>query len=127
VARPDKTIVSVVGDGAFIFGHPIATYWAASVYKAPFLTIILDNEVYKATKKHLWSAYGRESYSEKTGWVGMEIKPSPDYVAISQASYAYAQRVTEPAQFKTALKQALEQVNRGKPAVLDVKISEETG
>ncbi len=126
LASPDKTIVSVIGDGSFIFGNPIATLWAASVYRAPFLSIIFNNELYKAPKRHLQMSYGRESFSAKTGyWIGTDIKPSPDYAAISQASHAYGQLVKDPSELKTALKHALDQVHSGMPAVLDVRISEE--
>ena len=36
LASPDKTVVTLVGDGSFIFGCPTAAIWAASVFHAPF-------------------------------------------------------------------------------------------
>ena len=123
LAAPDKTVVTLVGDGSFIFGCPIPALWAADVYHAPFLSIIFNNQQYQAPKEALRRAYGKESFSEKTGtWVGMDIAPSPNYALIAQACYAYGQIVEDPSALKSALRKALNQVRRGRPAVLDVRI-----
>ena len=123
LAAPDKTVVTLVGDGSFIFGCPIPTLWAADVYQAPFLAIIFDNQQYQAPKEALRRAYGKESFSEKTGlWVGMDIAPPPDYALIAQACRAYGHTVEDPSTLQSALREALDQVHRGKPAVLDVRI-----
>jgi len=123
LAAPDKTVVTMVGDGSFVFGCPIPTLWAADVYKAPFLTIIFNNAIYQAPKEALRRAYGKEGVSGKTGpWVGMDIAPSPDYALIAQACRAYGQTVEEPSALPSALKDALEQLRSGRPAVLDVRI-----
>jgi len=123
LASPDKTVVTLVGDGTFIFGCPIPTLWAASVYQAPFLIIIFNNQLYHAPKRALRGEYGENSFSERTGeWVGVDIVPSPDYALIAQACGAYGQTVEDPSVLRSALKDALDQVRRGKPAVLDVRI-----
>jgi acetolactate synthase-1/2/3 large subunit len=112
-----------VGDGSFLFGQPIPALWAANVYHAPFLSIIFNNKLYYAPKGSLRSVYGADSFSEKTGvWVGVDIAPSPDYALISQACDAYGQMVEDPSDLQPALRNALDQVHRGKPAVLDVRI-----
>ena len=123
LAIPDKTVVTLMGDGSFIFGCPIPALWAASVYHAPFLAIIFNNHLYHAPKRALRGAYGKESFSEKTGlWVGMDIVPSPNFALIAQACGAYGQTVEDPSALQSALRDALDQVRRGKPAVLDVRI-----
>lgn len=123
LAAPDKTVVTLSGDGSFMYGRPIETFWAAHVYHAPFLCIIFNNERYNSPKQHLQEAYGEDGFSKRTGvWVGIDIVPPPDYALIAQASYAYGQRVEDPSTLKAALQQALDQVHNGKCAVLDVKI-----
>lgn len=123
LAAPDKTVVTLVGDGSFLFGCPIPALWAAGVYHAPFLSIIFNNRRYQAPKEALHRAYGKESFSEKTGlWVGVDIVPSPNYALIAQACHAYGQMVEDPSALQSALRNALDQVRRGKPAVLDVRI-----
>lgn len=126
LAAPDKTVVTLVGDGCFLFGCPIPTLWAADVYHAPFLCIIFNNKQYQAPKGALRRAYGEESFSAKTGlWIGMDIEPSPDYALIAEACRAYGQIVEDPSALRSALRKALDQVRRGKSAVLDVRIERE--
>ncbi len=123
LATPDKTVVTLIGDGSFIFGCPTATLWAASVYGAPFLTIIFNNEGYNAVRRILRGAYGKDNFSEKNGfYAGLDIAPPPNYALIAQASSAYSETVQDPSAIKTALKHALEQVKSGKAAVLDIRI-----
>ena len=52
----------------------------------------------------------------------MGLSPSVDYAMLAQACHAYGERVEDLAQVKPALERALEQVEEGKPAVLDVRI-----
>jgi len=116
-------VVTLVGDGSFLFGQPTAALWAAHVYRAPFLCVIFNNERYHAPKRALQNVYGANCYSVRTGlWVGIDIVPPPDYSLIAQASYAFGQKVTDPAAVKPALEQALAQVRHGRCAVLDIKI-----
>ena len=124
LAAPDKTVVSLIGDGSFVFGCPTASLWAAAAYKIPFLTIIFNNGQYTAPKVALRWEMGKESYSDKCGpWVGTDISPSPDYAAIARGCHCFGQTVTEPAEVKSALKIALAQVQGGMPAVLDVRVA----
>ncbi len=123
LARPDSTVVTLVGDGTFVFGSPISALWASSVYEAPFLCVVFNNRLYNAPKGAIRGAYGEQSYSERTGvWTGVEISPSPDYAMISQACGGYGRVVEEPEEVRQALIEALEQVRRGKPAVVDFRI-----
>jgi len=123
LASPNSTVVSLVGDGTFIFGNPIPALWAANVYHAPFLCIIFNNKSYNVARGAIRRTYGEQSFSEKTGvWIGVDITPPPDYALIAQACGAYGQTVDEPEDVQSALKDALEQVRQGKPAVVDVRI-----
>ena len=123
LASPDSTVMTLVGDGTFIFGGPIPTLWAANVYHAPFLCVIFNNKMYNAPKMGIRGADGEQSFSEKTGlWVGLDINPSPDYAQIGQACGGYGQVVEDPEDLQQALKNALEQVRQGKPAVVDVRL-----
>ena len=45
----------------------------------------------------------------------------PDYALIAKACNAYGQTVEDPSELSSALKNAVDQVRRGKAAVLNVK------
>ncbi|HTY81573.1 MAG TPA: thiamine pyrophosphate-binding protein, partial [Dehalococcoidales bacterium] len=40
LGAPDKTVVSLITDGGFVWGCPVATFWAARSHHAPFLSIV---------------------------------------------------------------------------------------
>jgi acetolactate synthase-1/2/3 large subunit len=126
LASPEKTVVTIVADGCFIYGCPIPSLWAASTYRAPFLTVILNNKQYQFPKGVIQKAYGPQSYSAKSDlWIGIDIEPSPDYAMVAEACQTYGRRVEEPSEIPAAVKEALETVRRGQPAVLDVIIERE--
>ncbi|UCG54726.1 MAG: thiamine pyrophosphate-requiring protein [Dehalococcoidia bacterium] len=123
LAAPDRTIVSIMGDGGFIFGCPIPTFWAANVYKAPFLAIISNNQQYHAARGSLRSAYGEQSYSEKTGvWVGVDIVPSPKYAMVAEMCGGFGKTIEDPSDLHPALMEALNHVRNGRAAILDVRL-----
>jgi acetolactate synthase-1/2/3 large subunit len=115
LAAPDKTVISLMGDGAFIYGCPEASLWSAGFYKAPFLAIIYDNQGYGAIK-----GLFREKYAVDN--MGADITTPPDYSLIARANNAYGRTVTDPADVPKALKDCLAVVRGGQAAVLDVKI-----
>jgi acetolactate synthase-1/2/3 large subunit len=115
LAAPDRTVVSLMGDGAFIYGCPEASLWSASYYHAPFLSIIFNNSGYGAIKGLFQKTYNVDN-------MGADISTPPDYALVAQACKAYGRTVMNPNEVLPALRESLEQVHRGRPAVLDVKL-----
>jgi acetolactate synthase-1/2/3 large subunit len=125
LAAPDKMVINLIGDGGFIYGCPVATLWAASVYKAPFLTVIFNNQSYYSIKELIRMNYGEGSVSGEMGFeVGTDIKMPPDYSLVAKSCRAYGQRVDDPSDLLPALKRAVNRVRKGTAAVLDVRISD---
>ena len=123
LAAPDSTVVCTVGDGAFVYGCPTSSLWAAQRYNAPFLTVIYNNQIHNAPKAALLGGYP-EGVAERTGnFIGMEIFPSPDYAKLAESCGAYGERVEDPTEVEPALRRALVKVNNGQPAVLDVRLA----
>jgi acetolactate synthase-1/2/3 large subunit len=116
LAKPDKTIISLMGDGAFIFGCPEASLWSADLYKAPFLAVIYDNQGYGAIKGLFHEKYNVAN-------MGADIYKPPDYTLIARANKAYGLMVDDPTDVPQALKDCLAAVRKGQTAVLDVKLA----
>jgi acetolactate synthase-1/2/3 large subunit len=115
VSAPDKLVVALMGDGAFVYGGPTATLWPANYYNMPFLAVIFNNQAYGAIKMLFQGAW-------KEGIKNSEIAPSPDYAMTARACGAYGRTVTESSEVLLALKEALEAIRQGKAAVLDVRL-----
>jgi len=126
VAAPDRTVVSLTSDGGFVWSCPVATLWTARAYHAPFLSIIFNNQGYGIVKKGVQKRYGEKKISDEAAFeMGLDIKPTPEYAFVAQACGAYGRTVEDPTDVMPALRDALDQVRRGRPAVLDVRIERE--
>ncbi len=126
IAAPDRTVVSVTTDGGFVWSCPVATLWTARAYNAPFLSVIMNNQGYNVIRKMVQKGYGENKITDEIAFeAGVDIKPPPDYALIAQACGAYGRMVEDPADVLPALREALEQVHLGRPAVLDVRIERE--
>ena len=122
LASPDKLVVSLIGDGGFMYGCPVSALWTASAYNAPFLTIVCNNQGYGATRGSLLKYYGESSIAGEMGSeVGAEFKMPPDFAAIAKACHAYGRTVEDPDDLLSDLKDAVDHVRGGRSAVLDVK------
>lgn len=115
VAHPDKAVVSISGDGGFLFGvQELAT---AVQHHIAVVAVVFNNHAYGNVRRDQQQAYqGR--------YLGCELD-NPDFVKLAKSFGARAWRATSPDALKTALSQALE---LDVPAVIEVPIgqSEET-
>jgi len=120
LARPDRPVVLVVGDGSFVFGEPLAALWASQMNQAPILVIVFNNGAYNANKAPLISAYPKGYSVEGRRFVGTDLAPSPRYDLLAAVVGAIGERVEDPADVLPALRRGLEHVRAGRSVVLDV-------
>lgn len=123
LASPDRTVVSLMTDGGFIWGCPVATLWSSLSYDAPFLSIIFNNKSYGAIRRLVQGAYGEYKLSDEMGFeLGVDINPPPNYAGIAEACGAQGYTVDNPRDIPIVLKEAIDEVKKGKPAVVDVRL-----
>ena len=121
-ASPGKTVVAIMSDGGFIWGCPTSTLWSAANYRFPFLVIICNNKGYGAIRGVQWEMLGGTP-SDEEFIAESAVEFSPDYALIAQGAGAFGRTVAKSEDVLPALKDALEAVRSGKPAVLDVHFS----
>ncbi len=121
LAHPEKTIVCLTGDGSYMFSQPSTVHWMARRYKTPFLTVIYNNQGWRAPKLSTLSVHPKGCAS-KADDLGVAFDPVPDYAGIAAAAGgAYAQSVRRPEELDAAVDAALHAVQEEKrAAVLDV-------
>ena len=123
LARPERPVVTLVGDGSFVFGSPTAALWAMQRNEAPTMIVILNNTCYNATKRPLVANYP-EGYSVRDDrFVGVDLMPPPRYDLLAPVVGAYGERVEHPADVLPALRRGLEQVRAGQTVILDVLLA----
>ena len=57
LASPDRQVVSVLGDGAYMFANPTACHYVAQMQKLPVLTVIYNNALYGAVRRATLDMY----------------------------------------------------------------------
>ncbi|MFC2038443.1 thiamine pyrophosphate-dependent enzyme [Chloroflexota bacterium] len=122
VAAPDKLVVSIMTDGGYVWGGPVASLWPSVAYDAPFLSIILNNQSYGFIKLLVERNYGEGSIPDRMAFeAGVDIMPAADYAGIARSCGAYGRTVETADEVMPALKEALDSVRNGKPAVVDFR------
>ena len=120
MADPDAEVITLVGDGSYIFSVPSSAYWVAETYGAPQLTIVFNNGGWHAPKVSSLlvhpdgTAKRRDRY-----WITTTARSRLADIAAA-ASGAAAFRVERAAVLDATLQQALEIVRGGRSAVVEV-------
>ena len=120
LAHADKQVLSVVGDGSFLFSGP-QPLWSIARYEAPTTSIVLNNKSYNNERNRIWMSGGTQYRQgrDMTCYLG---PPDVDYAMVAQAFGVAAEKVENPAQIKDALARARKANMDGKPYLLDVNI-----
>jgi acetolactate synthase-1/2/3 large subunit len=121
LAAPDRTVVSLVGDGSYLFAVPSSVHWMARRYQAPSLTVILDNQGWKAPSLSTLAVHPAGELA--AGGFAASFQPEADLPEVAAAAGgAYARTVTAAARLPEALGEALAQVRGGRSAVVSVHV-----
>ena len=51
MAAPDREVIATVGDGAYLFGSPLAAHWVAVEDKLPVLFVVFNNRGWHAVRR----------------------------------------------------------------------------
>jgi thiamine pyrophosphate-dependent acetolactate synthase large subunit-like protein len=118
LARPNQQVVSVVGDGSFLFSGP-QPLWSQSRYSVPVINIVLNNKSYNNERNRIWHFGGRQF---KTGrdMTCYNGNPDVDFAKTAQAFGVEAETVKEPGKLKDALTRAKKATADGRPYLLEI-------
>jgi acetolactate synthase-1/2/3 large subunit len=118
LAAPDKLVVATLGDGAYVFANPTACHWVAAAHALPILTIVFNNQLYGAVRNSTLSMYGSGAASCDGGRMLADLRPSPDFERLVEASGGHGERVEAPADLPAALARAVKIVTQDKRQAL---------
>ena len=119
LARPDKDVVAVCGDGFYMYSVANAAISAAVRYKAPFMSVIYQNRSY-STGTNATAHYYPDGYAVHGGLEAGYFEPPINFAKEAEAAGAYGENVTDPAEVGPALQRGLAQICQGNPAVIAV-------
>jgi acetolactate synthase-1/2/3 large subunit len=125
LAYKKNPVIFIVGDGTFNYNPVVAGLGVCQEYDLPMLLILLNNSSYHSMKQRFIHYRSKKLSASNSPYLGVDIKPSPDYKRIAEAFDAHGETVEKPDQIKPALKRALQQVSEGRSALLDVRLETE--
>ncbi|MGA2958607.1 MAG: thiamine pyrophosphate-binding protein [Thermodesulfobacteriota bacterium] len=120
LARPNRPVVGIIGDGAAMYS--IQGLWTAAYYDLPVTYVICNNHSYQILKQFLVNYYyptlGLKD--RKSEYIGMNFSKQPvDFVGVAGGLGVQGFRVEQPDELQPTLEKAL---NLGRPALVDVHI-----
>ncbi len=120
LARPEGSVILLVGNGSYLFGNPTPAHYVARAEALPTLTVVVNNQRWNSVRSSTAAMYpeGKAVSSEKMPLV--ELTPSPDFERIIEACGGYGERVESPGELMSALQRGLDAVANGTPALLNV-------
>ncbi|PRX46134.1 acetolactate synthase-1/2/3 large subunit [Prauserella shujinwangii] len=122
LAAPDRTVVSLVGDGSYLFGVPSSAQWVARRYGTPNLTVIFDNQGWKAPKQSTLGVHP-DGVAARNDDFGVGFAPAADLPGIAEAAGgAWGRTVRDAGELASVLAESLEMVRSGRSAVVSVRV-----
>lgn len=123
LADPQTEVITLLGDGCFLFSVPSSAYWVAGTYGTPHLSVIYNNGGWKSPRLSTLRVHpDGPAERNDTYWVSVGAGASLSEIAQATGG-AVAFSVDRRDQLRQTLKQALETVRAGQCAVVDVRLA----
>ncbi len=106
-AMPDKAVVSITGDGGFMFGMPELA--SAVQQNIGLVTVVFNNSAFGNVRRDQQERFNSHL-------IGADLD-NPDFVKLAESFGAAGYRVNSPADLKPVLAKAIDD---DKPAIIDV-------
>jgi acetolactate synthase-1/2/3 large subunit len=119
LASPDRNVIAVLGDGAYIFANPAACHHAMAMHDLPVLTIIYNNARWEAVQGSARSMYGTDTATGKRKLAPLSsLDPIPDFEKYVEASGGVGMRVSERSELELTIRRGLQLVQAERTQVL---------
>jgi benzoylformate decarboxylase len=116
LARPERPVLSVCGDGAALY--TIQALWTAAHHKIPVTWVIANNASYRILKLNMLEYLGEGAAGRR--FIAMDLEDPPvDFVQIAAGFGVKGSAIRHPDEIGDALREA--QASQ-EPRLLDVRI-----
>ena len=122
LARPERIVVPIMGDGTFYFSNPQSVLAVSRTYGLPILAVVLDNGGWGAVKEATLRVYPAGE-AKAQGEFGADLGPAMDFAGIAEAAGAHGERLSDPADVEAAIARCLAAVRSGRSAVLHARVT----
>jgi acetolactate synthase-1/2/3 large subunit len=121
LAAPERQVISVSGDGAYLFSNPVAVHHASALHGLPVLFVIMNNSMWNAVRRSTLQMYPKGIAASGNEAPFTRLDDLPAFERVCEAAGGYGERVEDPEQLPAAIERALAVVrNEGRQALLNV-------
>ena len=122
LAYPDRPVVSVIGDGGFLYNPVTQSLGCSMEAGLPILIVVFNNEGYLAMKNNHLSYYPDATAAQNDIFLGHPIK-GPDYAELVEPFGGVGLRVDDPAALDDVLREGMAAVDSGKTTIVNAVLS----
>jgi acetolactate synthase-1/2/3 large subunit len=119
LACKDRPVVSIIGDGGFLYNPVTQSLGFSMEAELPILIVVFNNQGYLAMKNNQLSYYPDGTGKQNDLFYGHPIA-GPDYGELAKPFGGVGWRVDDPTKLKSTLKAGLAAVQDGKTAIINV-------
>ena len=124
LAAPDRSVIAVLGDGAYLFANPVAVHHAAAMHELPILLIVMNNSMWNAVRRFTVAMYPGGRTAKRNDQPFMRLDNLPAFEDVCKSAGGWGERVEDPAALPDAIARALHVVTHEKrQALLNVVCS----
>jgi len=123
IAQPDRQVITMVGDGAMLFGQ-IEALWTASRYDIPVIMVVFNNHSYDGERGRI-QLFSQLARQDKSAWKDMSCylgSPDINYVDIAKGFEIDGSKLEKPDQIGKVMKRAIAATREGRPYMIDASI-----
>lgn len=118
LALPDRQVVSLQGDGGFLFGQT-DSLWTLSRYDIPVMVVVENNRSYEESRWNMLNRGGRAGKANRD-YICDLGDPDVDFTKLASAYNIPGEVVANSEQLRPAIQRGLRTLKEGRPFVLDV-------
>ncbi|MDH3531763.1 MAG: thiamine pyrophosphate-binding protein [Gammaproteobacteria bacterium] len=119
LALPDRQVVSIQGDGGFLFGQS-DSLWTMSRYDVPVLTIVLNNRSYEATRLRIMNRKGA-AWQANRDYVSHLGDPDVDFAKLAAVYNIPGAVVHNSEDVRATIQRGLRTLAEGRPFMIDAR------
>jgi benzoylformate decarboxylase len=123
VAQPNRQVVAMMGDGAFLFGQT-ESLWTAARYNIPVIIVVFNNRSYDGERGRL-ASFSTLRRSDPDNWKDISCylgNPDVDYVTLAKGFGVDGGHIRTLDDIQPVLQRAMAVTREGGPFMIDASI-----
>jgi acetolactate synthase I/II/III large subunit len=107
LAAPDRQVIAVLGDGAYLFSNPVAVHHAAALHDLPILFVVMNNAMWGAVLHFTSAMYPHGNARRRNDMPFTRLDKLPAFEQVCAAAGGHSERIEHAEDLPAALQRSL--------------------